>query len=117
MSIDDQIKNDNDKNKEKEESLASLHPLLDLKLQRDKENRQRVGKDYSLLYEKTYSGGDTDNYESFIRAANDEDAVKYAVQKLFLKDALAIWSTNITDALLITPTGEELLVPGWSKKK
>lgn len=105
MTLDDKMKN-----------AAEIHPLLPAKLKMDEEERMREGVKYKLLYEKTYAGEGTDIYESSITATNNEEAIKYAQDKLFMKDALARWDTNITDAVLIAPNGEKLLIPDFSKK-
>lgn len=97
--------------------IASIHPMLAIKMKKDEEERKREGRAYKLLYEKTYGGGSTDSYDSSVKAANDEEAVKYAREKLQLKDMLARYDTDITDALLIAPDGRELPVPPYSKNK
>lgn len=97
-------------------TLTGIHPLLPAKLKMDEEERMRPGQQYKLVYEKTYGSGSTDTYDSSIKATNNEEAIKYAREKLYMKDALARWDTNITDAILIAPDGEELLIPDFSKK-
>lgn len=105
MTIDDRIT-----------TLAEIHPLLPEKLKMDEEERTRDGLKYKLLYEKTYASGNVDAYDSSVIAKDNAEAIQRAQDKLYLKDALASWSTNITDAVLISPTGERLLVPPFSKK-
>lgn len=97
--------------------IASIHPMLAIKMKRDEEERKREGLVYKLCYEKTYGGGSTDSYDSSVTAANDEEAVKCAREKLQLKDMLARYDTDITDALLIAPDGRELPVPPYSKDR
>jgi hypothetical protein len=105
MAIDDDVKED----------LAGFHPLLAVKIQKDREEIERTGKKYCLMYEKTYASGNTDSYRSSVKADNDEEAVVYAQDKLWLKDMMASWSTDITDAYLINPEGEKIMVPPFSK--
>ncbi len=95
--------------------LASIHPALPEKVRMDEEERARLGERYQLFYEKTYGSGNVDSYESSVKAVNDEEAVLYAREKLRMKDILARYDTNITDALLLTPDGRKLPVPPYSK--
>lgn len=90
-------------------------------------------KKYKIFYEKTYHNLETrfnregfpvdhlvptstDQYESSVMANNLEEAIEKANAKLTYKDMMATWSTNITDAILITPEGEQLRVLSYSKK-
>ena len=105
MAIDDKIS-----------GAKYWNPLLELKIRMEEVERERPGIRYELFYEKTYSGGSTDVYQSSVKAENDKEAVKYAQQKLLLKDALAVWSTDITDAYLIHPDGKKIMIPNFSRE-
>lgn len=96
--------------------LQSINPLLAVKIRKEEEEHQREGRVYKLFYQKTYTGGSTDSYDSSVKAKTHEEAIKFAQEKLTLKDALATHSTDITDALLISSDGEELLIPHFSRK-
>ncbi len=98
------------------EALAAIHPLLPAKIAMDEAQRVRDGDTYKLFYEKTYASGNQDSYESTIKALTPAEAIDYAHQKLILQDALATWSTNITDAYLVSSDGTKLLIPDFSKK-
>ncbi len=96
--------------------LASISPLRALELRQEEEEKRQGGERYKLLYEKTYSSGNIDSYESSVAAHSLEEALARATAKLQRKDMMATWSTNITDALLIDPRGNEHFVPQYSKK-
>src|SRR3989338_6884107 len=91
--------------------LASISPLRAMELQKEEQERLQGGERYKLLYEKTYSSGSTDSYESGVLAHSLEEALTRAGEKLQYKDLMATWSTNITDALLIDEQGNEYLIP------
>jgi len=106
MAIDD----------EKLRVLASISPLRAMELQKEEKEKLQGGARYKLLYEKTYSSGNTDSYESSVLAHSLEEALQRAQEKLQYKDMMATWSTDITDAMLIDPQGSKYLIPQYSRR-
>ena len=80
--------------------LASVHPLLAVKERLRIEEENRSGQEYVVQYLKIYASGNSEWYDTNIKANNAEEAIKYAKDKLAVIDALASWSTNITEAYL-----------------
>ena len=101
---------------EKYALIAQFNPLRALELKKEAEERKQGGEKYTIIYDKTYSSGSTDTYETGILAHSLEEALSKAEEKLYLKDMMGRWDTDITDAVLIDPTGDRHLVPQYSRQ-
>ena len=96
--------------------IAQFNPLRALELKKEAEERKQGGETYKIIYDKTYSSGSIDTYETSMLAHSLEEALTKAEEKLYLKDMMGRWDTNITDAVLIDPIGNRHLVPKYSKQ-
>ena len=96
--------------------IAQFNPLRALELRKEAEEKKQGGETYKIIYDKTYSSGSTDTYETGILAHSLEEALSKAEEKLYLKDMMGRWDTDITDAVLIDPTGDRHPVPHFSRQ-
>ena len=64
-----------------------------------------------------HQNGNTDTYETSLKAKNDEEAAGFARDKLWLKDALGGVNNWISDAILYNPAGEKISVSLYSKER
>ena len=58
--------------------IAQFNPLRALELRKEAEEKKQGSETYKIIYDKTYSSGSTDTYETGILAHSLEEALKIA---------------------------------------